>query len=395
MRSGAQDQAIPAHVVIVEDDPDLRECVAADLREDGYLVVTAPDGEEALSILRANPVDLVILDLGLPDLDGIDVIRRVRGEERLATTPILVISGEATTPRRIAAVTAGADDFLAKPVTSIELRTRTQVLVRTGQLQRQLVLRLARAEELDRHKSDLMHMLYHDQSNTMTGLLGYLDVIASGEVNEQQRGALRAALAIARELRFMTLDLLDIDRLAEKRFPLREEAVDVGRLVMDAVEEARVTVAGTREIGTDVPARTPAVRGDSYVIRRILRNLLWNALEHGGSTGAIFVTVQAAAVGVVFIAVEDDGPGIPKALRDRVFEKYGAVGVLAQTQRRGRGLGLAFSRLAARAHGGELSVEDRSPPLRGARFVLRLPAEAAPPRDTPSSLEMLGLSAEE
>ena len=107
-----------ASILVVEDDPDLRRTLVAHLRGRGHDVTEAGDAATALRRWSAGRPDLVVLDLGLPDADGSTVIRRIRRE---ATTPILILSARDREPDKVAALEAGADDYVTKPFGTAEL----------------------------------------------------------------------------------------------------------------------------------------------------------------------------------------------------------------------------------------------------------------------------------
>jgi two-component system KDP operon response regulator KdpE len=116
-----------AHLLIVEDDDAMRRSVTANLVAHGYRIVEAPDVAEAIRRWDAERPDVILLDLGLPDGDGTSIIRRVRRE---ATTPILVLSARGAEPDKVAALEAGADDYVTKPFGLAELRARIAALLR-------------------------------------------------------------------------------------------------------------------------------------------------------------------------------------------------------------------------------------------------------------------------
>jgi two-component system KDP operon response regulator KdpE len=133
-RAGARPAARPAaagptgaHLLLVEDDDAVRGGVAANLAAHGYRIAEAPTAAEARRRWDAERPDLILLDLGLPDDDGISIIRRVRRE---ATTPILVLSARGAEPDKVAALEAGADDYVTKPFGLAELRARVAALLR-------------------------------------------------------------------------------------------------------------------------------------------------------------------------------------------------------------------------------------------------------------------------
>jgi two-component system KDP operon response regulator KdpE len=115
------------NVLIVEDEPQLRRALAINLRARRYDVQTAANGMTALTLAGRRPPDLVILDLGLPDIDGIDVIHGLRGWTQI---PIVVLSARPDQADKVAALDAGADDYLTKPFGMDELLARLRAALR-------------------------------------------------------------------------------------------------------------------------------------------------------------------------------------------------------------------------------------------------------------------------
>ncbi|WP_183095228.1 response regulator [Nocardioides stalactiti] len=114
-------------VLVVDDEPQILRALRINLAARGYDVVTAPDGESAIAAARADLPDLVVLDLGLPDLDGVDVITRLRSWTAI---PILVLSGRTDSADKVDALDAGADDYVTKPFGIDELLARLRAMVR-------------------------------------------------------------------------------------------------------------------------------------------------------------------------------------------------------------------------------------------------------------------------
>ena len=117
----------PARVLIVDDEPHLRDALRVNLGARGYAVGCAASGGEALQVAAATRPDAVILDLGLPDIDGVDVVRRLR---EWSTTPIIILSVRETEPDKVAALDAGADDYVTKPFGMAELLARLRAALR-------------------------------------------------------------------------------------------------------------------------------------------------------------------------------------------------------------------------------------------------------------------------
>jgi DNA-binding response OmpR family regulator len=124
-----------ARILIVEDEPDLRELLHAALSSAGYDVVTAADGRQALNAARAQAPDLVVLDLMLPDMDGTDVCRTLRAEPQTSTAAVFIVSAKNDLLDRIGAFQEGADDYLVKPFSFRELLLRIRAMLRRGHVE--------------------------------------------------------------------------------------------------------------------------------------------------------------------------------------------------------------------------------------------------------------------
>jgi len=119
-------------ILVVEDEPDIRRFVETSLRAAGYAVETVATGGAALSVLKSRPASLIVLDLGLPDIDGLEVIRAVRAQGQ---TPVIVLSARTAEDQKIRALDLGADDYLTKPFGVGELLARIRVAMRHAQPQ--------------------------------------------------------------------------------------------------------------------------------------------------------------------------------------------------------------------------------------------------------------------
>jgi len=170
----------------------------------------------------------------------------------------------------------------------------------------------------------------------------------------------------------MILNLLDVGQLEEGKLLLHPETVDAGSLARKACQEMEGG-AGQRGVQLEIVAdEAPAVlKGDVAVLRRVLDNLLSNAIEHSPQGGIVRVAVTLCDEGIE-ISVSDQGPGVPPEFRERIFEKFQRLENRKSVPGANRGLGLTFCRLAVEAHGGTIWVDDA--PSGGALFRTVLPA---------------------
>jgi two-component system sensor histidine kinase/response regulator len=167
----------------------------------------------------------------------------------------------------------------------------------------------------------------------------------------------------------MTNDLLDVSRMEEGRLPLERSAND---LVAIAGEARAALSALDRSRVIELDAAGPVlVRCDRAILKRVLENLLGNAIRHTPAGGRIAISVRAHDRGAR-VVVQDEGPGVPREARSKIFEKFGTVAARQERAFHSVGLGLAFSKLAVEAHGGVIGVDDAQP--NGSLFWFELPS---------------------
>jgi DNA-binding response OmpR family regulator len=120
-------------ILVVDDEPVLVETIAYNLEQAGYQVTTAADGASALEIARREPLDLVILDIMLPEMDGLEVCRQLRREGLTATTPIMMLTARGDEIDKVVGLEVGADDYVTKPFGRRELLARVRALLRRAE----------------------------------------------------------------------------------------------------------------------------------------------------------------------------------------------------------------------------------------------------------------------
>ena len=348
--------------VLVVDDSALGRMVVADYLAGHHRVVEAASGEEALQIAADAPPDVVVLDLHLPGIDGIETCRRLKNANPGVFLPILMLTAEDEQARRNAALEAGADDFLRKPVDPQELRFRVRSFLT---LRRQGLLihrQLEDLRHLDELKEDLVALVGHDLRNALGGILALTEVAqaAGGASAEDLDRILRAG----ERMRSTLDDLVHVKQLEDGVLPLQPQVLPIGQ----AIAGARALVepqAHARSVSVKVTGQLFAtVRADPHLLERAVFNLLQNAVKHSPTGGTVVAQVSLVETSVR-LSVTDQGRGVAGPT-DRLFEKYRRAGA-----RQGAGLGLYLVQMVVRAHDGHAgAMPDHEG---GACFFVQLP----------------------
>jgi len=240
-----------------------------------------------------------------------------------------------------------------------------------------LVEDVSMQRSLDRMKEMLTSLLVHDMKSPLAAILAnfeYLEAVAA-PTEAHVAEAVSDGITATRHLSRMILDLLDITRLETGTFPVRRALCSLRAVAADAVHGASAR-ARMRDVTVELVASGEAEGSfDAALVRRVIDNLLDNALRYTPAGRKVVVAVTSDGT-LARIDVVDEGPGIPGELRERIFDKYGQV-VTSGAAGQNRGLGLTFVRLAARAHGGDVTVSDA--PGGGTVFALSFPVAPALP----------------
>jgi signal transduction histidine kinase len=355
-------------VLVVDDEPINRALIRASIG--GFCeVLEARSGAEALEQLQARQVDLVLLDVMMPQMNGYEVCRTIK-DQATEYLPVVMVTALGEQLDRNRGLESGADDFLTKPVDRNELLLRTRAFLRLREQEKVIRRQLEQMQRLQGAKDDLVALLVHDLRSPLAGIIAHLQLLEeelTGRQAADVQQALRAAdTALARLEETLQIRLLEEGRLTVKRQPVvLEPMVREAMSTLEAIAR-RKKVSLTRKVDKGAQASL-----DENLFRRSLENLLSNALKYTPSGGDVTVEVRRID-GVVQVEVADRGPGIPDDLKSNMFEKFGSVEAKRGQKRKGFGLGLYLVRLVAEGHGGEVSVADR--PGGGSVFRLTLGA---------------------
>jgi two-component system sensor histidine kinase/response regulator len=354
-------------ILVVDDEPGNRLALASML-SDSYRILEAPSGSGALEVLRREAVDLVLLDVIMPEENGYDICRRIKLEHN--GVPVVMVTSFVDQAHRNEGLESGADDFLGKPVDKRELLLRVRSFLRIRgrlELMRHQVRDLTKLQSV---KDDLVSLLVHDMRSPLSAVVAHLQFIqeelgpsagVSGDIEQAMRAANRLVDVLE--------DALQVRLLEDGALPIRRAAVDLRQVIQETVAALFPLARRKRiEVRCDYEGY-PVVSVDGKLLRRALENLLSNALKYTDNGGDVVITLRRTD-GEVQVEVADRGPGVPLEFRTALFEKFGSLEAKQGDERRGIGLGLYLVRLVAEGHHGAVSVDDRAGG--GARFRLTL-----------------------
>ena len=366
-------------VLVVDDEESVATTIQAILQLDGHEVVAVTTGAEVIRILGERQFDVVLTDLRLTDVDGVEVLKEV--QRTAPETAAIMLTGYASLESAIAALRSGAYDYLMKPSDVEELRATVNRAIERRLLRRRLV----ELEEVDRLKTQFLSMASHELRTPLTAVMGFIQVArrrlvrasdkqgATDWKEEATRAAetLELAQRQSRRLARLVDELLDVSRLQLGRVQMTRSEIDLVTSLREVVERLRLFNM-TYAFEFSDHAKNAPVLADRDRIDQVFENLMNNAVKY--SPGGGTVTVVVAREGDdVHVSVTDRGIGISPEELDQVFNLFyrspdpraGHVG--------GLGLGLYISREIVTRHGGKLWAESAG---EGSTFHVTLPLAA-------------------
>ncbi len=373
-----------ARILVADDNADMRDYLAGLLGRTCD-VTTVANGQDALQRALEDPPDLVLSDVMMPGLDGFQLLRALRDDERTRTIPMLLLSARAGEEATVEGLMVGADDYLVKPFSARELVARVQAALWLAELRREQKARAA-AEEASRLKDEFLATVSHELRTPLCSILGWASILRRAPPSADALGrGMEVIVRNAELLRAIIEDILDMSRIITGRLRLESAPVDLAAVVADAVEVVRpAALAKAIEVRFRRDEGPVPVLGDALRLAQVAWNLLSNAVKFTPRGGQVEVTLTRAGAAAQ-LRVSDSGEGIPEALLPFVFDRFRQADGSPTRRHGGLGLGLSIVWQLVHLHGGEVRAESRGQGL-GATFTVQLPLRAVDAPALPPAL---------
>jgi two-component system, sensor histidine kinase and response regulator len=352
----------PGRVLVVDDASAVRDVLEIKLKREGYVVTGAETAHQAQILIESGGIDLVLLDIGLPDENGMALLSRVRRTHSILDFPVIVVSGMDRSREIVTALREGANDYVTKPfdLAIVLARIRTQLALKQ---MKQVNDRFLRAASHDL-KKPLLLML--DVARQVKG--GFPVGTA---MNEDGLSALALLIQSGEFMQHIIEDLLELRAIRDGRLRLTRVLTDFGALVRQAVVR-NTAYAGSKgiEIGMRFETGLPPIQVDDFRVTQVLENLIGNAIKFGQRGASVHIWSRRDG-NWLRCEVSDTGPGIAEDEMGRLFEEYAKLSNRPTGGESSTGLGLSICKELVVLHGGEIGALNN--PGGGATFWFRLP----------------------
>lgn len=352
-------------LLIVDDEAVIRDLCIRALK--GYHIVQAGNGEEALALFDRGGIDVILTDVMMPGMDGIELLKRIKQKE--PTIVVIVMTGFAEKDVILNALKADADDFISKPLNLLQLKTAVDKAL----VKKALKEEIASLKSLDRLKSNFLSIISHKFRTPLTSISLFLQNIGTGVLSPDDPDFKMNMRLISDEsayLERLVSDLLVFSRMMDTGKALLLEPCSITAAIHQILAESReIAVKPAVEAILDLQ-QVPEIEVDKEKITFAIKQVIDNAFKFSGEEGEVRISLSRDASNITLV-VTDTGKGIPSEDIPKIFEKFYQIDPHNTGQVRGFGLGLYYAREFLRMHGGSIAIENAE--CGGTKVTLTLP----------------------
>lgn len=352
-------------ILVADDQAANIQIIGNVLGKFGYEIVPASDGPTALKRLALRPPDLVLLDVLMPGMDGLEVCRRIRENPEWKHIPIIFLSAADDKELIVRALEAGGVDYVTKPFNQAEMLSR----VRTH-----LALKAAhdRLKQLAEDKDELLGILAHDLKNHLGGMQMSANLLRERMAQSQDSKPAQLCENICHSTGQLLAFVKEFlaNSAADHKITAKSLTVNLSKAVSRVAEDYREAARRKNlELRVELPPVPAMVLADPSALAQILDNLLSNAVKFSPEGKQINLAARLAGNQVECL-IQDQGPGFSDEDKTRMFRRYGRLSARPTGGEPSTGLGLSIVKKLVHAMDGELICESK--PGEGATFTLRL-----------------------
>jgi signal transduction histidine kinase len=350
-------------ILVIDDEPALRVGLAALIKRQGYEVITACDGYDGLKKAKDTIPALILSDVMMPPPNGFEMRRLMSQDPQLASIPFIFLTARTDIVDRVNGIRGGADDYVTKPYVPDELLARIEAVLRRVEMEqargREQMEEIAQ-QNMERLKHEILQNFQHELRTPLTSIIMPLEFVMNNklETPEEQIRFVRIALSSVDRLESLVNDFILLTSIDQGGLNPIRQMIDVENHILGPVRKRMERYKSKNlEFIQDITVQN-AITAPRFEFTRALLHLADNAFKFSPQNGKVRLTVESGLDGGAVITVQNEGPGIPVELREKVFERYYQISHGDTRTHEGLGVGLAIARGIFKSLGGTVSILD-------------------------------------
>lgn len=352
------------NILVADDEKAMRELLARALLSRGFTVETASNGAEALEKIQEQPFDMLITDLVMPNLVGMELVQKAR--QILPDLIVIVITGNATLETAIQALKQGAYDYITKPFDPeliIPVIERGLEKLHLRQKNAELEQVTKKLQEIEQIKSDLLDTITHEFSTPIAIIKAYIDMFLDGHFdmsNPRHIDSLRSIRSAVVRLERLVMNLLTLSMGKGQNFELKKEKIFIQDIISNALSQLNEDITKKNiNVILNIEPHLPPIEADPSKLSIAVLNLLDNAVKFNKTGGIIRISASQLKSKSIGVAISDTGIGIPEEKLEEIYSPFTQVDMSSTREHQGTGLGLTVAKTIIEAHNGKITLKSK------------------------------------
>jgi DNA-binding response OmpR family regulator len=350
-------------ILIVDDDSALRLGLSVTLQRKGYSIITASNGQDGLEKIRALSPDLILCDVMMPPPNGFELRKLLSSDPASSNIPFIFVTARTGVEDRISGIDEGADDYITKPFEPKELVARVEAVFRRINMEqargREQMKSIA-ADELAKFKQEVLQNFHHELRTPLTNILLPLETILTHKFEnpEDQTRFIRMALTNADRLESLSTDFILLSNIDNGGLSTIRQPIYIETNLLPAVRRRLERYKNKYIQLTTRLSVLGEITAPRKELTHVVIHLLDNAFKFSSEHGAVELSISSNEAGDTTIRINDEGPGIPANLREKVFERFFQGSQGDSRDHEGLGVGLTIAKAVLEKIGGSIKILD-------------------------------------